>query len=137
MSLQRGFYDKVYMGSGSGQVELATVGDINYGSSRTDIPVKTRACDKVRTLAGMEDIPISFTIIAGVDPADPNGVDGYALLQAKYKAKEPVPMSFGNEVSDTFTILSFQTTSEVDGLKSAQVSVKPSAEDTSGSGSGT
>jgi len=136
MALVKGFTDKVYLYEGSALVELPTIGDITYGSSRTDIAVKTRASDKVRTIPGMKSMPISFTVIAGTDPEDQTATNAYDKLQTAYENQTPVKMKFG-DVEDTFSILSFETSSPVDDLKTASVSVAPSALGSSGSGSGT
>jgi len=131
MSLKRGFNDKVSLyTSASDKVELATVGDITYGSSRTDIAVRTRASNKVRTIPGMESCPITITVLAGTDPADVNAVDGYELLKAAYEGGYPVKMEFGETgdlLTDTFSILSFEKGAPLDDLKSANVQLAPSA----------
>ena len=138
MGLKRGFDDKIYLVNGSARTALPTIGDITYGSSRTDIQVKTRASEKVRTIPGMISIPISFTVIDGTDPEDTTNTNAYALLKAAYDAKTPVKMAFNNgttdEIVDTFSILNFETGSPVDDLKTANVSIAPSALDLGGSG---
>lgn len=134
MGLKRGFDDKIYLVNGSARTELPTIGDITYGSSRTDIQVKTRASEKVRTIPGMISIPISFTVIDGTDPEDATNTNAYALLKAAYDAKTPVKMAFNNDIVDTFSILNFETSSPVDDLKTANVSIAPSALDLGGSG---
>ena len=131
MGLKRGFDDKVQLYTAANtKVTLATVGDITYGSSKTDIPVKTRASNKVRTIPGMESCPITITVLAGTDPADPNSVNGYALLQNAYERGIPVKMEFGesgDSLSDTFSILSFEKGAPLDDLKTANVTLAPSA----------
>lgn len=131
MGLKRGFDDKVQLYTGASQkVTLATVGDITYGSSKTDIPVKTRASNKVRTIPGMESCPITITVLAGTDPADTNSVDGYSLLKNAYERGIPVKMEFGetgDSLSDTFSILSFERGAPLDDLKTANVTLAPSA----------
>ena len=127
MGLVRGFNDKVELYTGaSTKVTLLTIGDITYGSSRTDIAVKTRASNKVRTIPGMESCPISITILDGTDPADANSVNGFTMLKQMYDAGNPVKMSFGGLV-DTFSILSFEIGAPVDDLRSANVQLAPSA----------
>lgn len=131
MGLKRGFNDKVSIYTAANtKAVLATVGDITYGSSRTDIPVKTRASNKVRTIPGMESCPITITVVAGTDPADTNNVDGYALLQDAYQRGIPVKMEFGETgdlLTDTFSILSFEKGAPLDDLKTANVQLAPSA----------
>ena len=131
MSLKRGFNDTVSLyTSASNKVTLATIGDITYGSSRTDIAVRTRASNKVRTIPGMESCPITLTVLAGTDPEDTNAVDGYALLKTAYEGGYPVKMEFGETgdlLTDTFSILNFETGSPLDDLKTANVSLAPSA----------
>ena len=86
----------------------------------------------------MISIPISFTVIDGTDPEDATNTNAYALLKAAYDAKTPVKMAFNNgttdEIVDTFSILNFETGSPVDDLKTANVSIAPSALDLGGSG---
>lgn len=131
MGLKRGFDDKVALyTSASAKSVLATVGDITYGSSKTDIAVKTRASNKVRTIPGMESCPITINVLAGTDPADTNSVNGYALLKDAYERGIPVKMEFGETgdlLTDTFSILSFERGAPLDDLKTANVTLAPSA----------
>lgn len=129
MGLVRGFNDKVELYTAANTKKtLATIGDITYGSSRTDIAVKTRASNKIRTLPGMESCPITITVLDGYDPLDANKVNGFALLKEKYDAGEAVKMDIGS-ITDVFSILSFEVSAPVDDLKSANVQLAPSALD--------
>lgn len=117
MGYVKGFTDKVKLGT----TELLTVGDITYGKSKTDIQIKTRASNKVRSIPGMMTFAPSFTILAGTDPEDPNHVNGYELLKAAFDAEQTVQMTFGSESADYFEILNFETGAPVDDIKSATV----------------
>ena len=119
MGYIKGFNDKVKLGN----TELLTVGDITYGQSKTDIQIKTRASNKVRSIPGMMTFAPSFTILAGTDPEDPSTpkVDGYAVLKAAFDAEQTVQLKFGDEAADYFEILSFETSAPVDDIKSATV----------------
>ena len=86
MGLKKGFDTKVYFYANSKWTELPTIGDLNYGSSKTDIPVQTKASNKVRSIPGMESCPITFTVLDGTDPADSTNTNAYALLEQMYNA---------------------------------------------------
>ncbi len=141
MGLKRGFDDKVYLVQGSTRTALPTIGDLTYGQSRTDIAVRTRASEKVRTIPGMLSLPITLTVIAGVDPEDTSGTDVYTTFKTAFDAKTPLKLAFNDgttdEILDVFSILNFETGSPIDDLKTANVTIAPSALDVAGSGSGT
>lgn len=140
MALKRGFDAVVKIKDGSNWKTLATIGDVTYGSSRTDIQVKTRASEMVRTIPGMESMPISMTVLDGTDPKDTSKFNGYAKLKNAYDNRTPVELmilptaSSANaaaEVDDVFSVLSFEINSPVDDLKSANVTFAPTALDVS------
>lgn len=137
MALKRGFDAVVKIKVGNAWKTLATIGDITYGSSKTDISVKTRASELVRTIPGMESMPITLTVLDGTDPMDPNKFNGYQTLKHAYDNNTPVeiqilPSSTGSpiaEVDETFSVLNFEISSPVDDLKTANVSLAPTALD--------
>lgn len=138
MALKRGFDAVVRIKVGSTWKTLATIGDITYGSSKTDIAVKTRASELVRTLPGMESMPISMTVLDGTDPLDTGKFNGYQHLKTAYDNNTPVQIMIlpsassatsAAEVEETFSVLGFEINSPVDDLKSANVTLAPTALD--------
>ena len=147
MALKRGFDAVVKIKVGGAWKTLATIGDITYGSSKTDIAVKTRASTLVRTIPGMESMPITLTVLDGTDPLDTGSFNGYAALKNAYDSDTPVELqilpgsgagAIGAEVDEVFSVLGFEVSSPVDDLKTANVTLAPTALDvaTGGSGSG-
>lgn len=130
MAFIKGFDDVVTI---EGRTIL-TCGDINYGSQFTDIPVKTRASQKIRHIDGMEDNPITLQVLSGTDPEDSNSVNGYDLLLAAHEGRSPVRMTIG-DLSDTFLVMQFNRTAPVDGLKAADVTLAVSGREATSSGS--
>lgn len=137
MSLKKGFDTKVYFYSNSKWTELPTIGDLNYGSSKTDIPVQTKASNKVRSIPGMESCPITFTVIDGTDPADSTNTNAYDLLEKMYKASgddcvhsfciggtvDTNTGSASGGIIDVFVCTGFATAAPLDGLRTADVTI--------------
>ena len=145
MALKRGFDAVVKMKVGGAWKTLATIGDITYGSSKTDIAVKTRASTLVRTIPGMESMPITMTVLDGTDPKDTGNFNGYQALKNAYDSDTPVELMIlptassqaaAAEVDEVFSVLGFETNSPVDDLKTANVTLAPTALDVSTGGSG-
>lgn len=131
MSLKKGFESKLYLVVGSATTELPTIGDLSYGIQRTNIQVKTRASETIRVLPGMKSVPLTVEVIDGVDPEDPTQTNSFALLKAAFDSKTPVHLKIGTltdpEVDEVFSILGFDHAAPVDGLKTASVTMEPSA----------
>lgn len=135
MSLKKGFDTKVYMYVNSAWKELPTIGDLNYGKSKTDIPVQTKASNKVRSIPGMESCPITFTVIDGTDPADTSDTNAYELLETMFNASgDDCVRSFciGGTINngvptggivDAFVCTNFATGAPLDGLRTADVTI--------------
>lgn len=130
MGLDKGYDDTIICPEGT----IKTVGDITYGSSRTEIEVKTRASEEVRYLGGMKSTPISLTVISGTDPEDPNGVNGYDYFKTMFENQNTAELSIG-DISEKFICTKFETTAPVDGLKTANVDLRISADDEGSSSS--
>ncbi len=144
MALKRGFDAVVKMKVGGAWKTLATIGDITYGSNKTDIAVKTRASTLVRTIPGMESMPITMTVLDGTDPKDTGNFNGYAALKNAYDNDTPVELMIlptansqaaAAEVDEVFSVLGFETNSPVDDLKTANVTLAPTALDVATGGS--
>ena len=139
MGLKKGFDTKVYFYANNKWIELPTIGDLNYGSSKTDIPVQTKASNKVRSIPGMESCPITFTVLDGTDPADTTNTNAYDLLEQMYRADgDACVHSFciggtattntsnggaSGGIIDAFVCTNFATAAPLDGLRAADVTI--------------
>lgn len=130
MGYEKGFSDTVMID----REIVYTVGDITYGSQKTDIPIKTRGSKKVRHLPGMEECVVTIKVYDGIDPEHPGSINGFERFKSMHDEETTRLVSIG-DVSEKMVVLNFQVTSEVDGLRSADVTLGISGND-DGSSSG-
>lgn len=105
---------------------LLTMGDWSVGSTRTAIQVKTKASEEVRYVLGMVEHPLTLTVVQGVDPADPQGVDAYAFFQQMFNDKTVETLTVDGTSKD-YICDGFTKTFPLDDLATAEVSLKLSA----------
>lgn len=111
---------------------IVTIGDITCQQSNTEIEVKTRGSEDIRHEAGMNATTFDFEVFDGTDPEDSNSVNGYTLLLNAKENRTVLPVVFTDAssnavLSKNMICTKFDAKAPVDGLASADVSLKIAA----------
>ena len=113
---------------------ILAMGDFSKSSTRTAIAVRTKASEHVRYILGMREVPLTITVVNGVDPADPNAINAFTFFKTMFDEKKVESLTIDGTSRD-YVCDGFTETYPLDDLMTAEVSLKLSANAASSSSS--